>query len=253
MKKRIRTKENTNKHIFCSVCGITKETIDILNDTNVDLEIPYIEEECIPDLGISHICSYCREYISNFMWEKYLTKKYKFPMFFHNVKKDIKEFLEINSQELKDMGSDYTAIAHLHEALRERIKKIQKKNGSSPDSITKGIPIATTRDIYEFMEAYNNGKSEDNLSSMIDASFTMLPEDVDSDERCPSELAAFARGRKDLCFIELTVTKELMFEDKVTFNLGFLGINETMSDKNSNKDKDSGIDFSIPTGGFKID
>lgn len=255
MKQKVRHADGHKTAMFkCDICGLTDISISKLEEIEINIDLPTFEVGA-PALGFNEICSNCKDAIVESVWNNLIKVpgKHKNTFMGLDIHKYVKKFVEENKETLKDISSDYIRCIHVVDYVQTRLSEMREKNEAS-DSITEGLPVPTTKMIYEFMQECNNNENNINGSSQLKCELDAGMEPIDEDNAhlfLGPSMEHVAKERNDLCAVRLTIKIELLYEDDVEVVLGFICVNETISKKKKSEDKDDL--FKVPTGGFTID
>lgn len=250
MKQKVRHEDGHKTAIFkCGICGLTDISISKLEEVDIDIDLPTFEVGA-PALGFNEICSNCKDAIIESVWNNLiqLPVKHRNTLMGLDIHKYVKKFVKENKETLKDIASDYIRCVHVVDYVQTRLAEMQEKNSAS-ESITEGLPVPTTKMIYDFMQECNNNENNINGSSQLkcklDAGMEPIGEDNVHLFLSPA-MKHVAKERNDLCAVRLTIKIELLYEEEVEVVLGFICVNETIS-KNK-KSEDKGDLFKVQNG-----
>ena len=227
MKERI---HNKKKDAQCQCCGIKESTIDKLDKLNLSIDPPMLLES--EGTTFTCICSDCQFAIFEELWDNVVQKK-KQPLF-NNTQKSIKEFVEKNKAHFEDCARDYDLIVHVADHIIEHLKDMRKKNESA-DSPTGGIPLPTTRDVFEYITECNN--QENNITGnwvtdiYLDSGYIEITED-NIDDLVEDKGKEALLDLTGACMVSIDVSVTLSYEeDPITWRVSFIAINETAKSK----------------------
>ena len=138
LKQKIR-EENAVKS--CVICGIRSDTIDALNEFDIDgIDIPIIHQAPLFSSD-DWICSECEYVLMRNIWQNAVIKKPVKNVFglFFSLKKYVCTFVKNAKAEFQDMANDYTrlldVVDNFDECLAEH--EVYHKNDEFIPSLTK--------------------------------------------------------------------------------------------------------------------